>query len=103
MRPLEEAIFFAATGSREERGPVTVEPRSDDLSFRLSEDQLDDNARRPLWRLKRIFDVVLAAVLGVPFVAVHFRRRYSRRRSCLSTRRFLAATDGRRRIPDPRL
>ena len=68
---LEEAIFFAATGSREERGPVTVEPRSDDLSFKISEDQLDDYARRPFWRVKRIFDVVLAlslACLFSPFI-----------------------------------
>ena len=64
---LEEAIFFAATGSREERGPVTVEPRSDDLSFKISEDQLDDYARRPFWRVKRVFDVVLAASLACLF------------------------------------
>ncbi len=73
---LEEAILgFAATTSEKDRA---VAPQSDDISFDLSEDQLMASARRPYWRIKRVFDVVLSlvflclcwpAILGVAILA----------------------------------
>lgn len=47
------------------RAPVEPAPASRELSFTFAQEHLDTWARRPYWRLKRAFDVAVAATLLV--------------------------------------